>query len=129
MAHQIGKQVGIGDRLAAVAYQESSLGLFPNSPGHYGAGSVGQRALQVVLKAHPWLQAYFQGRNWARELKRSPSVSLWVSAYYLIHCYHRAHEHWTGAYSLYRYGSIQPGAPYPERIRQKLRLVRQVLKI
>ncbi|MBU2722921.1 hypothetical protein [Acidithiobacillus ferridurans] len=48
-ALQIGNKVGIGRQLAAVAFQESSLGQDPDSPGHFGAGSIGYVAWRIVI--------------------------------------------------------------------------------
>lgn len=114
-AYRIGHQLGMGDRLAAVAFQESGLGLDPVSPAHYGAGSVGYLALQQVLQAHPRLQPDFQGRNWAQVLIQNPKLSLLVAGYYLQHCYHVAGNNWQGALNLYRYGYGQQGT-YPAKI-------------
>ncbi len=115
LAVRIGQEIGVGPKLAAVAYQESSLGLFPQSPAHYGVGSVGYTALQTVLKKHPWLQPDFRGRNWAQVLAENPAVSLWVAGYYLQHCYHLAGNDWQAALDRYRYGIGRTGT-YPFKI-------------
>lgn len=114
-AYHIGHKLGMGNRLAAVAFQESGLGLDPISPAHYGVGAVGYSALQQVLQSHPELQADFQGRNWADTLIQNPKLSLLVAAYYLKHCYHVAGDNWEGALNLYRYGYGQRGT-YPSKI-------------
>ena len=119
-AYHIGHHLGMGDRLAAVAFQESGLGLDPVSPAHYGAGSVGYLALQQVLQAHPRLQPDFQGRNWAQVLIQNPRLSLLVAGYYLQHCYHVAGDNWQAALNLYRYGYGQQGT-YPAKISHRER--------
>lgn len=118
MATHIGQKLGMGTKLAAVAFQESGLGVDPVSPAHYGAGSVGYLALQVVLREHPWLRPYFQGQNWSETLINSPRLSLWVAGYYLLHCYQKAGEDWQQALDLYRYGYGTPG-PYVSRIQHR----------
>jgi hypothetical protein len=124
MALSVGKQSGIGGkRLAAVVFQESSLGEATSSPAHYGVGSVGYSALQIVLQRHTWLRPYFQNKNWAVELRRDPKVALWVTAYFLRHCLNVAHDSWSAALSIYRYGHIIPAAPYPQRVKHLQYLV------
>jgi hypothetical protein len=122
----IGHKAGIGDQLAAVTYQESSLGLQPNSPGHYGVGSVGYLAWETVMARHPWLKAYFRGQNWATVLIKDPGISLWVSAYYIAYCRHQA-ANWWQAMSMYRYGSPHSSGPYPERINHRIAQIRKIL--
>jgi len=124
MALSVGKQSGLGGkRLAAVVFQESSLGAATASPAHYGVGSVGYTALQIVLQQHTWLQPYFQNKNWAVELRSDPKVALWVTAYFLRHCLNVAHDSWQAALSIYRYGHIIPAAPYPQRVKRLQYLV------
>lgn len=127
LAAKIGKQLKLGPKLAAVAFQESGLGLDPNSPAHYGVGSVGYSALQVVLHEHPRLVPYFQGRNWAATLVQDPRLSLWVAGYYLKHCYDMAHGNWSNALDLYRYGYGTPG-PYVTRIQHRENQLRPYLE-
>ena len=95
----------------------------PNSPGHYGAGSVGYSAWQVVLQQHPWLGAYFRGHNWATILVRDPNISLWVAGYYLQFCRQHA-ANWTAAYCMYRYGAPQDRGRYAHRIQFRMEEVR-----
>ena len=98
-ALQIGNKVGIGRQLAAVAFQESSLGQDPDSPGHFGAGSIGYVAWRIVIHTHPWLQRYFNGRNWASVLVNNTTVALWVCAYYLKYCRNHA-ANWSRPWKL-----------------------------
>ena len=84
-ALHIGNKVGIGKQLAAVAFQESSLGVEPDSPGHFGVGSIGYAAWQIVIHAHPWLQHYFHHHNWPpRLLVVSRLIRAWrISAFHV----------------------------------------------
>lgn len=116
----IGKKIGVGKFLAAVTYQESSFGLFPVSYNHYGVGSVGYVAYQIVIKRHPWLEKYFKGHNWANVLIREPNISLWVSGYFIHYCYLKANDNWKKALNLYRYGYQEQG-DYPLKVFNKLK--------
>lgn len=127
MATRIGNRLGMGTKLAAVAFQESGLGLAPVSPAHYGVGSVGYSALQTVLQEHPKLTPYFQNQNWATALIAHPRLSLWVAGYYLQHCYQVAHGDWRQALNLYRYGYGTPG-PYASRIQHREAQLRPYLE-
>jgi hypothetical protein len=127
LATHIGHKLGVGTKLAAVAFQESGLGENPISPAHYGVGSVGYTALQIVLRRHPWLRPYFQDQNWAETLINHPRLSLWVAGYYLLHCYEKAGNDWRRALDLYRYGYGIPG-PYAFRIEHREAQLRPYLE-
>lgn len=122
-ALRIGRKLHLGPRLAAIAYQESSLGKFPDSPGHYGVGSCSWYVWNHVLKAHPWLQRYFAHRNWATVLVQNPTISLWVAGYWLLHC-RQVSGSWPRAFAMYRYGAASDSGRYAHRIDLRLAALR-----
>ncbi|MEB8474026.1 hypothetical protein AAE485_15215 (plasmid) [Acidithiobacillus ferriphilus] len=127
-ALHIGNKVGIGKQLAAVAFQESSLGVEPDSPGHFGVGSIGYAAWQIVIHAHPWLQHYFHHHNWATVLVSNTTIALWVSAYYIKYC--REHAlNWWQAMQMYRYGSPDDTGNYPNHINHRLAQIHHLLMV
>ena len=128
IALRIGSKVGIGKQLAAVAFQESSLGVDTNSPGHFGVGSIGYSAWQIVMQTHPWLQRYFSAHNWATVLVSNPTIALWVSAYYIKYC--RDHAlNWWQAMQMYRYGSPDDSGDYPNHINRRLAQIHHLLMV
>lgn len=121
-AIRIGQTLHLGLHLAAIVWQESSLGLFPDSPGHYGVGSCSWFVYHHVTVRHPWLQRYFHGKNWATVLVRNPTVALWVAGYWLTHC-RRLSPNWPSAYGMYRYGHPTTVGAYPQRVIHRLQEV------
>ncbi|MCL5051842.1 MAG: hypothetical protein M1346_01190 [Gammaproteobacteria bacterium] len=127
-AIRIGQKIGVGVKLAGVVFQESSFGLQPNSPGHFGVGSVGYLAWLTVITRHPWLKPYFKNRNWASILISDPAISLWVAGYYLQYCRHHA-TNWQQALSMYRYGCPQDQGAYPSRVSHRITQISSLLKV
>ncbi|CDQ09192.1 conserved exported protein of unknown function [Acidithiobacillus ferrivorans] len=127
-AVKVGQQIGIGLNLAGVVFQESSFGLQPNSPGHFGVGSVGYLAWTTVIARHPWLKPYFKHKNWASTLISDPSISLWVAGYYLQYCRQRA-ANWRQALLMYRYGCPQDQGMYPTRVKHRIAQIHGLLKV
>ncbi len=127
-AIKIGQKIGVGLKLAGVVFQESSFGLQPNSPGHFGAGSVGYLAWITVITRHPWLKPYFKQQNWANALINDPGISLWVAGYYLQYCRHHAAD-WKQALLMYRYGCPHDQGAYPNRVNHRIQQIHHLLKV
>ncbi len=127
-AIKIGKKIGVGLKLAGVVFQESSFGLQPNSPGHFGVGSVGYLAWTTVITRHPWLKPYFKHQNWASVLLNDPGISLWVAGYYIQYCRHHA-ANWRQALIMYRYGCPQDQGMYPTRVKKRIAQIHNFLKV
>lgn len=124
-AIRIGTQLREGRKLAAIVYQESSLGAFPDSSGHYGVGSCSWFVYHHVVRTHQWLARYFRGHNWATVLVSNPVVALWVAGYWLQHC-RRIAGTWPGAFAMYRYGAPSDPGRYPFRVDARLVALRSV---
>lgn len=127
-AVKIGQKIGVGLKLAGVVFQESSFGLQPNSPGHFGVGSVGYLAWITVITRHHWLKPYFKQKNWASTLISDPGISLWVAGYYLQYCRQHAAD-WQQALLMYRYGCPEDKGMYPIRVNRRISQIHTLLKV